>query len=542
MKDTKGVKGILRGTAGDSDELELFHYLLEEEDISGPESDTIPRREDRDQAPLSSAQQRLWFLEQMEPGSAVYNMPGAMRLNGKIDLPVLERSINEIIRRHEALRTTFTSLDQNPVQNIHTELRLTLRAIDLRELPEAVRESEARRLSTEESQGGFDLERGPLIRARLLRDTDSSAVLLVTMHHIISDGWSLGIFIKELASIYDSLWAGRPAALPGPAIQYADYAAWQRGWLEGEVAGEQMEYWRRHLSGELPVLAMPTDRARPAVQTYRGSTVRGVISRRVGEAIRRVSGGENSTLYMGLLSGYAAVVGRLSGQREVVVGTPVSNRGRRELEEVIGLLVNTLAMRIEVRAGEGFREMMRRVREVALGGYSHGEVPFEKVVEEARPERDLSHTPVFQTMFALQDNWIQAVELKELMMIPYEVETKTSKFDLALEIRESESGLMAVLEYNTDLYDEATAARLLQQYQTLMEAASADPDLRVGDLPMLTPSQRRQLLVEWNDTASQYRRECVHEMVERQARLRPDEVALECEGEPMSYSEMNGRA
>ncbi|HVG18217.1 MAG TPA: amino acid adenylation domain-containing protein, partial [Blastocatellia bacterium] len=538
----KDIKAILDGAANDPDDLELFQYLLEEEEISGPESETIPRREDRSRAPLSSAQQRLWFLEQMEPGSPVYNVPGAMRLNGKLDPPALERRINEIIRRHEALRTTFTSLDQNPVQVIHTELKLALPIIDLCELPQAAREEEAKRLAVEESRRRFDLAAGPLIRPALLRLSRSSHLLLLTTHHIVSDGWSVAIFVRELASLYESYSSGMPGRLADLSLQYGDYAAWQRGRIEGGGVGEQLAYWRRHLGGELPALALPTDRARPAVQSHRGSSVRLEVSGGVREGIRGLSRGEGATLYMGLMAGWAVMLCRMSGQEEVVVGTPVANRGRREVEGMIGLFVNTLALRVRVSVGMSYREVVREVRDVAVGGYNHEEVPFEKVVEEVKADRDVSRTPLFQVMFALQDNWMQSVQLNELTMVPYEVDIKTSKFDMALEMRETENGLMAVLEYNTDLYEEGTAARLLKHYETLLEAAASHPDRAASSLPLLTAPQRLQIIRQWNDTAAPYPRQCVHELVELRAEADPGATAVECGGRSMSYGEMNGRA
>jgi len=491
--------------------------------------------------PLSFAQQRLWFLDQLEPDSPAYNLPAAIRLQGNLDSAALERSFNETVSRHESLRTTFLVVEGEPVQFIAPHSELKLAYVDLSATEE--REREARLRATAEAQGPFDLSRGPLIRATLLRLSELEHVLLFTMHHIVSDGWSLGILRREVAALYEAYAQGRPAALPELSIQYADFAVWQREWLQGAVLEEQLSYWRGQLGGGSPVLELPLDRARPAVQSLRGARQSLLLSETLTRALEALSRREGVTLFMTLLAGFQTLLYRYSGQEDIAVGTPIANRNRAETEELIGFFVNTLVLRCDLSGNPSVRELLQRVREVALGGYAHQDVPFEKLVEELQPERNLSHSPLFQVMFGLQNAAAGALELEGLSLSPLEIESGVTKFDLVLNLQETEQGLQGSLEYSTDLFDVGSVEQLLSHYQKLLAGMVADPEARLLDLPLLTAAEREQLLVEWNETGTAFPGEAtLPELFEEQAAARPAAAALSYEAEQLSYGELNERA
>ncbi|RMF36691.1 MAG: non-ribosomal peptide synthetase, partial [Chloroflexi bacterium] len=380
----------------------LLELLLKEEGVDLSRSLILPRKREGNALPLSFAQQRLWFLDQLAPNTPLYNIPDAIRLRGPLDVAVLERSLNEIVRRHESLRTTFRATDGKPVQVIAPTLKLPLPLVDLSGLPKAAREAEVQRLATEEAQRPFDLSRGPLLRVTLLRLGDEEHVALLTMHHIISDGWSMRVLVQELAALYDAFSHGRPSPLPDLPIQYADFALWQREWLQGEVLEEQLAYWKQQLSGSPPVLELPTDRPRPPVQSFRGAHRPFMLPRPLSQAIKALCRREGVTPFMLLLAAFQTLLHRYTGQDDISVGTPIANRNRAEIEGLIGYFANTLVLRTDLSGDPPFRELLKRVREVALGAYAHQDLPFEMLVDALQPERDLSHTPLFQVMFVLQ--------------------------------------------------------------------------------------------------------------------------------------------
>src|SRR5256884_1704243 len=504
---------------------------------------TITPRQERASAPLSFAQQRLWFIDQLEPQSALYNIPLALRLTGTVHLSALQQTFNEIIRRHEVLRTTFASINGEPLQIISPHATVKLPVLELSELPENERETEARRLSSHEAQQPFDLSRGPLFRIQLLRLSPTEHILLCTMHHIVSDGWSMGILIREVAALYEAYSQHQPSPLPELAIQYADYALWQREWLSGEVLELQLSYWREQLRGAPAVLELPTDRPRPAVQSFRGSTHQIQLSAELTEDLRKLSRQEGVTLFMTLLSAFSLLLSRMSGQEDVVVGTPIANRTRMETESLIGFFVNTLVLRTKIEARESFRELMRRVREVTLGAYSHQDVPFEKLVEELQSERDLSHSPLFQVMLVLQNAPREALRLGELELRAAGVTNETAKFDLTLELAESVEGVDGVWQYNTDLFDGETIERLSSHFQTLLEAIVREPEQTVSELELLTSAERAQLIVEWNQTTREYpQQQCLHELFEAQVARTPEAVAVVYQEQQVTYAELNARA
>ena len=493
--------------------------------------------------PLSFAQQRLWFIQQLEPESAAYNVPIASRLVGPLDVPALERGLNEVARRHEILRTSFILEDGNPVQVVAAEPNIHLELIDPGELLGAEREAEALRLAQESARRPFDLERGPLLRALLVRLGAEEHLLVLTLHHIVCDAWSLGVLLRELGALYEAYREGLGSPLGELPIQYADFALWQRERLTGELLDRELGYWRGQLGGELPVLALPTDRPRPAVQGHRGGRRALLLPELLTEKLKTLGRQEGATLFMTLLASFQALLSRYSGQEDLVVGTPIAGRTRTETEGLIGFFVNTLALRADLSGEPSFRELLGRVRESALGAYAHQEVPFGRLVEELRPGRSLSHAPLFQVMFALQNTPREGLELEGLRLSPVALDAGTAKFDLTLEAVERGEELTCELEYDAELFEAGTAERLLGHYERLLEAAAVDPDRPHSHLPLLTPQEERQLLVEWNDTARDYpTRATIHELFEQQAGRTPEATALECGDERLSYQELNRRA
>lgn len=479
--------------------------------------------------PLSFAQQRLWFLDQLEPGSPFYNIPEAVRLVGPLDAGTLSRSLDEVVRRHEALRTTFNTVDGKPIQVIAPKMAVPLLVTDLRDLPKAEREDEALRLAQEEAQKPFDLSRGPLLRARLLRLSKEEHIILLTMHHVVGDNWSTQVLVQEVAALYDAFSSDRPSPLPELAIQYADFAYWQRNWLQGEILEAQLSYWKEQLARLPPLLELPTDRPRPPVQSYQGDYQTFRLPADLSRAIKNLCQQEGATLFMVLLAALQTLLYRYSGQDDISVGSPIANRNRREIEDLIGFFVNTLVLRADFSGNPSFRDLLERVRETALGAYAHQDLPFEMIVDALQPERNLSHSPLFQVMFALQSGQMQVQSLpdSDLTIGPVEAHSGTAKFDLTLFVVEEEHCLSGALEYNTDLFDGATIQRMLRHFKRLLEAIVTNPDQSVADLPLLSDAERRQLLVEWNATRASYPQDrCAHELFEAQVRQTPDAVAV----------------
>ena len=493
--------------------------------------------------PLSFAQQRLWFLEQLEPLSPLYNIPAAFRLTGPLHLVALEQSLNEIVRRHEVLRTSFSNVQGQPVQTIAPTLRLTLPVVDLSSVPGTEREAEALRLAIEEARRPFELAQAPLLRARVLRLGEVEHNLLITMHHIISDGWSLDILFRELSTLYSAFSEGKPSPLPELPIHYVDFALWQRQWLQGEILENQLSYWKQQLNGAPSLLELPSDRPRPAVQTFRGAKQSLALPGVLTESLKALSRKEGVTLFMTLLAAFQTMLHRYTGQDDIVVGSPIANRNRREVEGLIGFFANTLALRTDLSGNPTFRELLGRVREVALGAYAHQDLPFEKLVEELQPERDLSRNPLFQVMFSLQQDLISSLEFSGLSSKPLKLERGVARFDLTLTMIEDEEGLRAVLQHNTDLFDDASMTRMLGHWQTLLEGIVADPDKRLLELSILIEKERQQLLVEWNDTETDCGEErCMHELFEAQVQRTPEAVAVVYEQMQLTYRELNARA
>ncbi|MDM9382031.1 amino acid adenylation domain-containing protein [Chlorogloeopsis sp. ULAP01] len=525
------------------DKLELLAYFLEEEGVELDKTQTISPRENSDTALLSFAQQRLWFLQQLQPQSSAYNIPAAIRLNGQLNVAALEHSIHEIVRRHEVLRTTFMIVDQQPVQVVHSALTLVLPTIDLQDLPESERETKTLQLATEEAQKPFDLTQGPLLRAKLLCVSPQEHILLLTMHHIVSDGWSLGVLLRELAALYDAFSHHKSVPLPPLSIQYADFAVWQRDWLQGEVLSELLAYWKQQLSGNLPVLQLPTDRSRAAIQTFRGARQGFVLPKPLSEQIKHLCQQEGVTLFMTLLAAFKILLYRYTGQEDILVGSPVANRNHAEIENLIGLFINTLVLRTDLAGNPTFRELLCRVRQMVLEAHNHQDLPFEKLVETLQPERNTSYTPLFQVMFALQNTPMPALDFSGLKLSPLEIDSGTAKFDLTLDISETANGIEGCWEYNTDLFDASTIGRMTGHFQTLLAGMVACPNQRLSDLPLLTLAEQHQILVEWNHTHKEYpRQKCIHQLFEAQVERTPDAIAMVCKDEQITYRDLNKRA
>ncbi len=507
-----------------------------------PAPPIVPVGRDGD-LPLSFAQQRLWFLDQMEPGSPAYNMPAAVRLSGRLSPAALEASLAEIVARHEVLRTRFEQAGGEPVQRILPAGGRDLPLADLAGLPEGAREAEAHRLAAAEAVRPFDLARGPLLRGVLLRLEAGEHVALLTMHHIASDGWSMDLLVRELAALYPAFAAGLPSPLPPLPVQYGDFAVWQRSWLQGETLEAQLAFWRQRLAGAPPVLELPTDRPRSAVRSGRGAVLPFRLSGELAGTLAAFSRQEGATLFMVLLAALETLLFRITGLDDLVVGAPIANRNRAEIEGLIGFFVNTLALRGRLSPRGSFRDLAARTRDETLGAYAHQDLPFERLVEELAPQRDLGRTPLFQVMLVLQNAPGGALELPGLTLAPLPVEASTAKHDLTLALAERGARLTGALEYDRDLFDRATAVRLVGWLETLLEGAAADPGLSLVELPLLSAGERRELLEDWNHAATAYPREAtLRELFEAQADLVPDAVAVVFGAEAVTYRELDRRA
>ncbi|MEG4916422.1 amino acid adenylation domain-containing protein [Microcoleus sp. B7-D4] len=494
--------------------------------------------------PLSFAQARLWFLDQLQPGSGFYNIPNILRLNGQLNISALENSINEIIIRHEALRTNFTTQNSKPVQIIQESLKLKLPIIDLESLSKEEREIETKRLVTQLANQPFNLQQEPLLRSFLLKLGEQNYIFVLVLHHIIADGWSIEVLERELSTIYTALCNNQTPVLPELPIQYADFAVWQRNWLTGEVLETQLDYWQQQLKGIPALLELPTDRSRPAIQSYRGAHQSFQLPVELSKGIISLCKRMGVTPFMLLLAAFKTLLYRLSGQDDIVVGTPVANRHYHEIEGLIGYFVNTLALRASnLSLNSSFEELLNQVREVTLGAYTHQDMPFEELVELLHPERSLSHSPIFQVMFGFENESESNLSLPGLNISPMAVEFSWAKFELDLSFQNNNNGLIGLWEYNTDLFDHSTIARITDYFQALLSGIVANPKLRISELPLLNATQQHQLLIEWNHTQKYYPQyKCIHQLFEGKVELTPDAVAVNFEEEKISYGELNAKA
>jgi len=521
----------------------LFEQIRKQKKEQRPEP-TI-RRQSRAMPsyPLSFAQQRLWFLDQFEPGTPLYNVPLALRVRGPLDHAVLRRVLESLLARHETLRTTFVSSDGEPQQVIMEPGRVPLPLIDLRGLPETLRQAHASELVAIEEQQPFDLSNGPILRTCLLRLTEEEHILAITMHHIASDAWSRGIFMRELQTLYNAYRQNLPSPLPALPIRYVDFALWQRAWLQGETLEELLTYWKHQLK-DLPTLQLPTDYPRPALHTIRGAICFREIPSTLLTRLQMLGRREHDSLFMLLLSAFAILLSRYTGSADIAIGSAIANRNRTEIEGLIGFFVNTLVMRIDLSGDPSFRKLVERVREVCLDAYAHQDLPFERLVEELRPERNLSvANPLIQVTMALQNAPGASLVLPGLAFEPLIVDTQTAKFDISLFVLGNEQQSFLEIEYNTDLFAEETIRRMLGHLIMILEAVADGPDQPISAIPLLTPAERQQILVAWNATEEQYDQEpFVHQMFEAWAVLVPDTLAAITENEQLTYQELNACA
>lgn len=500
--------------------------------------------ERQETVPMSFAQQRLWFLDQLEPNSCLYNLPLALRLSGPLNAPALRRALQAMVNRHEILRTTFGVEKEMPIQRIADHAPLEMPILDAANA--GTRSSEnsiVEPLIQQSVRQPFDLARGPLIRAQVLRLRDDEHLLVVVLHHIVCDAWSVLLLLRELAALYEAFAKGKASPLTDLPIQYADFAVWQRQRLQGPFLEKQLAYWMHELEGIPNLLELPTDRPRPSVQTYQGAHESFQISREFAAELKALGQREGATLFMTVLAVVKTLLQRYTEQTDLVVGTPIANRTRREIEPLIGFFANTLVLRTQVRGDLTFRQLLARVRRCALDAYDHQELPFEKLVETLQPERTLSHNPLFQVLLAFQNGLPNRLDAAGVTMTPVNVHTGTAKFDLTFSFSETDQGLAGDVEYNTDIFERLSVRRLIGHLQTLAESIVSNPSARIADLPVLSQAERRQILVEWNRTDQDFARDrCLHEFFEAQAVKTPEAVAVVGLEERLSYEELNRRA
>lgn len=521
----------------------LLQLRLRQKGATTGTEPAIELRADRHSARASFAQQRLWFLEQLEPGQAAYNVPRAMRLDGPLNIPALRATLAELVRRHEPFRTHFLNVDGELRQIICDDVNIPLTEFDLTTLSKAEREAEALRLAREEAARPFDLNHGPVMRTSLIRLSEQEHILLLTMHHIVSDAWSTVILFREFEQLYESFAKGKSASLPPLAIQYADFAEWQRDWLQGGALAEQLSYWKRQLAGVTTGSALPADFPLPTTPTFQGASKWLSLSPDLSNKLTDLSKREGVTLFMTLLAAFKTLLYRFTSQEDIVVGTPIAGRNRAELEDLIGFFINTLALRTSLSGNPTFRELLQRVKQTAVDAYTHQDLPFETLVAELDPMRDLRRNPLFQVMFQYKDARAPLFQSTDLDVTWLETSTQTAKFDLTMAVLAEDDSLNCVIEYRTELFREDTIDRFLSHYVTLLENIVAEPDENIATLPLLTEAQQNEIIAAGRGELSEFPRELtVQQLFEQQVVRTPDDVALIFGNERLSFRELNARA
>ncbi|HHJ53748.1 MAG TPA: amino acid adenylation domain-containing protein, partial [Caldithrix abyssi] len=520
--------------------LRIEQLRLKDPALKQPPLEPVPRDGD---LPLSFSQQRLWFLDQLAPGTANYNVPTTIRLTGRLDLDVLQRSMAEIVHRHESLRTTFEERDGEPVQIIHDSFPAEIPVIDLTDLPQDQRLDKAKEIAAKDAATPFDLAKGPLFRVQLIKLDETDHLALLNLHHTITDGWSMGVLIREIAALYNALIEDKPSPLPALPVQYADYAVWQRNWLRGEVLEKQIAFWKEYIGENPPVLELPTDHPRPAVQTFNGRSVRWELPKELSRQVLDFSQKQGATLFMTLLAAFQSLMHRYSGQDRILVGSPIANRTRTETEHMIGFFVNTLVFKADFTQAEDFKSLLRQVRENTLKVYAHQDLPFEQIVEAIQPERDMSHSPLFQVAFILQNAPFERLQLKDLTIEPFMADNPTAKYDLTLYTSETDEGITCFWEYNTDLFEEATIRRMMEHYQNLLTALVSDPERKIAQADFLTAEEKQKLFHDWNQTRRDFPDQAtVHGLFETLVQSQGDRLAAQYKQETLSYEQLNQRA
>lgn len=519
----------------------ILDALLDKEGMASTE-DKIPRRRESGPAPLSFSQQRLWFFDQFEPASFVYNVLTPVSLRGNLDVSALQEAFNHLVRRHEALRTTFELREGQPVQIIGQQQSIPIRRIDLSHQARPEQQEQFHAVFNDETCRPFDLKKGPLLRITLVRMAAEEHALLLAMHHIVTDGWSMNILVREAVALYAMYSAGLAPGLSPLPIQYADFAVWQRSWLQGEVLEQQLAYWKQHLGAKPAVLELPTDFPRPAVQTYRGASFIFPFSPALSQSLKTFCRAQQATMFMVLLAAFNVLFHRYTGQQEIIVGSPIANRNRKELEGLIGFFANTLPMRTNVSGELSFREVLARLKEAALGAYAHQDLPFEYLVEQFHPERSLSHSPLVQVMFNFEPTIPQMAEMPGLSASLMDYDNKSAKFDLTLFARDHGTEIFGTLEHNVDLFTSETIERMAGHLLTLLSGIVANPDQPISGLPLLTRHERYQMLEEWNATEAACPQLCAHQIFEAQVHHAPNRTALIFENQELTYAQLNARA
>ncbi|WP_139253735.1 non-ribosomal peptide synthetase [Hydrococcus rivularis] len=515
----------------------LFEERLKQKGLNSPKNLTIYQREKANYVPLSFAQERLWFLNQLESNIPIYNIVVPVFLKGKLNVKALEDSIKEIVKRHETLRTNFTTIEGQPVQVISDEPKFVLLQQNVPKSDRAIQE-----LITQEQKHSFDLTQESLLRITLVTLNETEYLMLLTTHHIIADAWSRGVLFRELAALYSAFCTGKPSPLLELPIQYADYALWQRDWLQGEVLEKQLNYWQQQLRGELPLLNLPTDRSRSPDRSYQGASASLTLPHAFTQALKDFSRREGVTLFVTLLAAFNVLLHRYTEQEDILIGSPIANRNQAEVENLIGFLVNTLILRGDLSGNPTFREFLGRMREVVLGAIAHQDLPFEKLLETLQPNRSVSDRSPFQVMFSLQNVPEAALAMPDLTLNLLEVENQTAFFDLVFSWQETNGQLTGTLEYNTDLFDAATIERMLGHYQTLLESILANSNCVISSLPMLTELER-DTLKEWHQLGSEYPQDtCLHQLFEEWVEKTPDAIAIEFEDRQLTYRQLNQKA
>ncbi len=523
----------------------LLELMLKEKGVNVLGTKIVPQGRASNKFPLSFGQQRLWFLDQLDPGTPLYNNPAAVILKGKPNIAALEQALSILVQRHEVLRTTFATENDQPIQVIQPDMPIHLEQIDLRHLPALEREAAAMNLAKEKAQLPFDLSTGPLFRVTLMHLAEQEYLMVLVMHHIVSDGWSLSIFIQEVAILYKVLVAGLPSPLPELSVQYADFAVWQRQWMQDKVLEDQLSYWRQQLAGVPPVLNLPLDHPRPSYQTTHGATYFFNFSSQLRQSIESLAKKEDVTRFMIYLAAFYAFLFRMTQQGDICVGTPIAGRNRKETESLIGFFVNTLVMRAQLSDNPTVRELLKRVKAVAVGAYEHQDIPFEMLVEKLQPERDMAISPFFQVMFVHLDTTAQTLRLPDITIEPRQIDSGTAKFDLTFVIEENDEKLAGQIVYNTDLFEPGTIERMAEQFQILFQGLGDQIDARISELPLLSEREQEQLLKAWSRAPREFhpaQQRSISQLFEAQVKQTPEEIALIFEAEQLTYRELNDRA
>jgi len=530
----------------------LFEQRLKQKRAAVKQQKTITKRVNREEFPLSFAQERMWFLQQLEPENATYNRPINIKLTGKLNVTVLELSLNEILRRHEVLRSKYTVVDGLPILVIDTQINLKLSIINLRSSNQ--QKTELEKLVKKEAQQPFNLANGNLLRATLVQLTEEQQILLLTTHHIVFDGWSAGVLIEELGKLYQAFSQNLPSPLPNLTIQYADFAQWQKEQLKQEKIQAQLTYWQKKLTGQLPILELPTDRIRKPVQTFQGAKYCLTLSPSLSKSLKDLSKQQGVTLFMTLLAAFATLLYRYTGEEDIILGCPIAGRSRLEIEKLIGVFINTLVLRIQLNSNLTFKQLLTQVSQVAKEAYENQDIPFEKLVEELNPERSLSHNPIFQVLFQLRNLPVSTVKLDDLTIEEVKFDRGIAALDLSLDIVEKPSELVCYFEYNTDLFDAVTIERMAGHFQVLLAGIINQPDEKISLLPLLllTAKEKQQLLIDWSNprnqiisqiTFTEFTKEEIEQSIParfaQQVQKYPEKIAIKSKKYCWSYEELN---